>query len=421
MANTPSKPIFKPETEALLSAGTQLALASGFVYTATEHVFLALLSNSTLAKSVLPSDMSADIEILREKAAEFVSSLADDAAKYQPKVLASRFSPSMNRAIQVALHLASSSAVSPQLLFFGIICLTMVEDRQTAVAVILGKHFLAKRDEKDQKTNAALKDLLRPLFESLAGALGLQTEKIKDFPQPSPSALGLGEIVKVPVPQTAKKFTADFDHEDLSGPVDSSHWVYPGKIMCGKSPGQMTESEIEDLITKGGVNTFVCLQTWYTEYGCTDYRDVVKNLLKKKPDLVVNGAVKEGEDQPFIEFIHAPTPDFHICSDSEMIKRIDELKNIVNRRNDNRVLYAHCFSGHGRTGTSLVNLMASLEGNSASRAMVHLQAAHMFRKDCAAGGFRCALGKGALEASKQQEQTNKLKSVMRRGYRTTWF
>jgi hypothetical protein len=64
------------------------------------------------------------------------------------------------------------------------------------------------------------------------------------------------------------------------GPVPQTHWVpvqAAGQLLCGRSAGLMSAAQLRGLIA-AGVDTFVCLQTAYTEYGCDDYPATLRGV-----------------------------------------------------------------------------------------------------------------------------------------------
>ena len=62
-------------------------------------------------------------------------------------------------------------------------------------------------------------------------------------------------------------------------PAIGTHWVLPGLLLCGRSPGEMTDGQLSAVV-EAGVDTFVCLQESYTEYGCRDYRVALQALAR---------------------------------------------------------------------------------------------------------------------------------------------
>ena len=94
--------------------------------------------------------------------------------------------------------------------------------------------------------------------------------------------------------------------------VKNTHWVFPKRVLCGHSAGLMRDEELRMLVEMG-INTFVCLQTSYVEYGVRDYRHVLRQMYQHSG---VPGSVS-------IRFLHCPIEDF-LCRKF--------LSNLVNRR-----------------------------------------------------------------------------------------
>ena len=103
----------------------------------------------------------------------------------------------------------------------------------------------------------------------------------------------------------------------------------------------MTDGQLSAVV-EAGVDTFVCLQESYTEYGCNDYRETLQALAR--------GTFMKSKGFPSheVSFLHCPMPDFGVIADRDFIALIAELKRSME---DGRTLYIHCYGGHGRTGT----------------------------------------------------------------------
>ena len=62
-------------------------------------------------------------------------------------------------------------------------------------------------------------------------------------------------------------------------PAIGTNWVLSGLLLCGRSPDEMTDGQLSAVV-EAGVDTFVCLQESYTEYGCRDYRVALQALAR---------------------------------------------------------------------------------------------------------------------------------------------
>ena len=182
----------------------------------------------------------------------------------------------------------------------------------------------------------------------------------------------------------------------MSGPVPHTHYVR-NNLICGKSAGDMSTARLRDLVA-AGVDTFVCLQTSYTEYGCSDYPRQLRELGGA-------GATRE------IRFLHCPVPDFGVLSTESLHALVVELQREL-ASPEGHVLYVHCMGGHGRTGTVVVNLIMALDGVDFGTAMATLQRCHRGR-----GCGHCALNDAELEDDSQERQALAMQGAMGRQHK----
>ena len=156
------------------------------------------------------------------------------------------------------------------------------------------------------------------------------------------------------------------------------------------------------MVYEGRVNTFVSLQTSYDEYGGRDYRLMLQELFT--PPM----------EPPFeVKFLHCPISDFGTMDDRTLVAFITELQSLLVIPSN--TLYIHCYGGHGRTGTVVVQLITAVTGRCLSEALVLLKRAHKFRKDhrgrkCC----DCSLANGELEDVQQSEQGARMHGMMSR-------
>ena len=180
--------------------------------------------------------------------------------------------------------------------------------------------------------------------------------------------------------------------------MPNTHFVY-GNLLAGSSAGMMEEADLEGLLA-AGVDTFVCLQMDYDEYGCEDYRQALRKL---------SAAKKLAHE---LRFVHCPMPDFGVVSDESLWALVVQLQRELR---NGHTLYVHCFGGHGRTGTVVTNLIMAVDGVDFPTAMEKLQECHKGRhskrgRQCSS----CALSSGHLEGRVQKEQTVKMQAAMAR-------
>lgn len=157
------------------------------------------------------------------------------------------------------------------------------------------------------------------------------------------------------------------------GPHDTCNYIFPGKLLAGSYPGDRSEpghsAKIRALLD-AGVDAFVCLQehmelsTRFTPYVGT-------------ANSLVAAAAKH------LEFWHCPIPDGHVTQDSGLAIAV---ATIVDRLLAGRVVYVHCWGGHGRTGTVLCALLVKVYGISVEDAKTYFMATHAMRKVRGGGG-----------------------------------
>jgi hypothetical protein len=152
---------------------------------------------------------------------------------------------------------------------------------------------------------------------------------------------------------------------------------------------------VKDLqgLVVAGVDTFVCLQRQYKEHGCNDYQLILRKLSRQN-----RGSFPPRE----LRFLHCPMPDLGVASDECLRALVAELQRELSIGHG---LYVHCFGGHGRTGTVIVNLIMATEGVDFATAMAKLKQCHQGRRSkrgrqCCS----CPLSKGKLEDKSQKEQ-----------------
>ena len=99
----------------------------------------------------------------------------------------------------------------------------------------------------------------------------------------------------------------------------------------GRSEGRITAKELVSLVATAGVDTFVCLQESYNEYGVDDYRQTLRQRLM--------GPSFGGKRQKAVRFLHCPVPDFGVLHDASLLALVGELQKAMA---GGHVLYVHC-------------------------------------------------------------------------------
>lgn len=189
---------------------------------------------------------------------------------------------------------------------------------------------------------------------------------------------------------------------DNRGPVPNTHYVYPN-LLCGSSCGLMSPEQLQMLVA-AGVDTFVCLQQHYKEYGCDHYPHTLQKL----------ATARSSRSFPprELRFLHCPVPDHGVVSDESLRALVIVLRRAMDQ---GHVLYIHCYGGHGRTGVVVSSLIMATEGVEFEAAMEKLRQCHTGRfsmrgRQCTC----CALSAGRLEDYSQKQQGIRMQATMAR-------
>ncbi|GMH52501.1 hypothetical protein TrRE_jg4968 [Triparma retinervis] len=137
-----------------------------------------------------------------------------------------------------------------------------------------------------------------------------------------------------------------FDDPELGkkvrGPTKNSNWLIPGAVMVGSLPGGWYGGGMSEDLTEllqAGVTTFVSLIE-----DEPPYRDCLKELVGR----LGMGAVRS---------LSFPIDDFDVEDDRRTQLLVERLSGLVF---DGEVVYVHCLSGRGRTGTIAIPLLMGL-------------------------------------------------------------
>lgn len=169
--------------------------------------------------------------------------------------------------------------------------------------------------------------------------------------------------------------------EDLgwaTGPHDTSNYVLPGRLLAGSYPGGRSESEhVAKLraLLAAGVDTFVCLQE--TRELHSRFRPYIGTLRR------LSGEREGKDDCDPLDFWHCPIPDGHITTTHQLEAAV---ATIVDRLKAGRVVYVHCWGGHGRTGTVIAALLVKVYGLTVDQARDFFMATHGQRRVRGGGG-----------------------------------
>lgn len=155
-----------------------------------------------------------------------------------------------------------------------------------------------------------------------------------------------------------------------------------GVLNFGPTPSFLNKSLFTDF------DMILSLQETYTEYGLPDYRFKIATAAEKS-----------------ICFMNFPIEDHRTLVDGDLIRVVAFLIVALELK---LKIYMHCLSGHGRTGSVLVNLCTALYGNSTQDVLQFLRKAHLLvhpnNEDC------CFL-KSQLETEDQLNQAYRLQPM----------
>ena len=146
--------------------------------------------------------------------------------------------------------------------------------------------------------------------------------------------------------------------DPLVGPTEESNWLIPGKLIVGSCP--ITLEEMEDIAKKGGDDLLVCL---------LDRDDFSSHISKKDYNKLARAAK--------MEVIFKPIADGDITSD----KRASSIAWMVYEalNEDDRIVYLHCWGGHGRAGTIGAMVLGLWYRTPFVEAIAFLQKSHQTR------------------------------------------
>jgi len=137
------------------------------------------------------------------------------------------------------------------------------------------------------------------------------------------------------------------DKKAMKGPTSNSNWMIPGRVLLGRVPGggwggeQEMKKELAQILSVG-VTTFVNLLEWDHAY--------VPHLQRR--------AEKGSIFRP-LTILRFPIDDFDTADDEFTAAFVEELGRRLRQKKDG-VIYIHCLSGRGRTGTIAIPLLMSL-------------------------------------------------------------
>jgi len=357
---------FSPNAKAVVDLAEHLALTSNSLFTGTEHLLKALLDSPCRSVSWLQRQGVSTEQV--------VTTLNEILAVTKGSGKASFYSVSLARSLQLAAHIWQGYPIPTEGLLMGAFLAN--KENTNAFGALLGDACGGK-------------DLLELLLEEQP----LAKSKLDNLPPKEYSkSLTWGDPLPSQNPLPLRDpLPSQIEPSSQPAPTPGTHWVIPGRLAAGQSPGYPSSSLID--LVNAGVDTFVSLQKSYYEYGCTDYRQTLRNLAKK-PDFPPHP----------INFIHFPVPDLGVVEDKDMLALTYQLADLLR---NGRSLYVHCYGGHGRTGTVLVHLLSAILDKDMQASMEVLRTAHKAR-----GCNFCELKHGKLEDRSQQRQADRLEKIV---------
>ena len=290
---------------------------------------------------------------------------------------ASFHSTSLARSLQLATHLWQGSPAPTEGLLLG--TLLAHDENTNAFGALVGDACGGK-------------DLLELLLTEHSFAIS----KLDNLPPKEYSeSLTWGDPVpsRNPLP-SREPLPSQMEPGSQPAPTRGTHWVIPDRVAAGESAGGFPSTSLVALVN-AGVDTFVCLQKSYHEYGCTDYRQTLRDLAKK-PDFPPHP----------INFLHFPIPDHGVVEDEDMLALTSQLADLLR---NGRSLYVHCYGGHGRTGSVLLHLLSATLGKDMEASMEVLRRSHKAR---GCNAYYCSLSAGKLEDRSQQRQADRLEKIV---------
>jgi hypothetical protein len=401
----PHKPQYTAGAIQVINQARTLAHQRNAHFAGTEHLALATISrSSSQASSFLNNFLN-----LSELSTLLTHEVAQLSGSGSGGDYFDQYSPSLSRALELANQgwlLARTNGYQYQIgtewLLFGLLLTKLKDQRNNVACMIIQKQI-------SNKQHCSPSTVVWSLAESLFQAMGL-TSLLTSFSE---------FLTLLPAEDTQRKYgwiwgpeigrnlhpssssssskgsSTNNIVEQSAALVSGTHWVYPGKVLCGKSAGSMNSEQLKLMVTTLGVNTFVCLQKNYEEYGVNDYRQTLLSL--------------QCNTRSNLRFLHCPVPDFGVLSGTSLVSFISELRRIMEESES--ILYVHCMGGHGRTGTVMTSLIASVENLSAYDALKRFRNLH-FQRGC---GHDC-LHHG-LEDSSQNEQVVQVQAAMKRQHK----
>lgn len=189
------------------------------------------------------------------------------------------------------------------------------------------------------------------------------------------------------------------------GPHVESNWVLKDHLIAGAFPAYETDDETYKSLTNilnSGVTDFVCLQAEYntnsSRYGAVRHymADIEYMLLHRDQFPKLTATITFAD----IYFHHFPIIDCQVEDDDKVWKFAKSVTQMVRK---GKIIYLHCWGGHGRTGTVVCLVLYMLFHTSPTTIIGYCNAVHMCRSK--------AVNIGSPQTTVQTEQVIRLISI----------
>ena len=234
----------------VIEIAQDIALEQKCIFVGTEQFILALLKSESSILAWIKQKVEIDLDLMEKLAKELVAITAS-------RGTAEFYSPSLLRAIQIGKALSKGL------------------QNMTTVAILVGG-LLSHEDVPNAIGHIFHKTCQADILDLLKESIPFIKKRLTRIPSGFSSSYSFTWF-EHPIKSTGNGIVkgvsstgGDVPSVESSPPVPrKSHWVVPGQILCGSSPGDMKESDILALV-EAGVNTFVCLQV------CQSHQATVK-------------------------------------------------------------------------------------------------------------------------------------------------
>mmetsp|Transcript_32953 Transcript_32953/g.42350 ORF Transcript_32953/g.42350 Transcript_32953/m.42350 type:complete len:417 (-) Transcript_32953:117-1367(-) len=331
-------PKFSPAATVIVSRAQEEALNRGASFVGTEHFLLSLLQQSASNPSRIFQYMDNKINkiniLWKSQLLDVLEHLCGSSSfkkqakggDYPP------FSPAMTEIFQIVKQISSGPVSDGNIIVYdGLVASEFLVAGLMLHGVNTGSEMLA-RGSKGLINSWSILEAINVKPETLHVNRNsvMQSSTFHKGPNPFLGSSGpfvLGDS-KNKLPTISQLPTS---------PSENSNWLIPGRLVIGAKPSD----EEALLLVEAGVTTFVSL---IGEHSFSDYKNGSRRIHYPK---IIDRA----------SFLHFPIQDFEVPQLEKLQTFVLELKQ---RIVSGEVIFVHCRGGHGRTGTVVIPLVASL-------------------------------------------------------------